>query len=667
MAAHVRDARSAGGALRVAKVVFVVALAVLVCLSLGGCKISDRLTETIYDQDSDDIDYDNPSKVLVQDPTAEATTDELPLIENEDEEKDDQEEEEPEQDEETNTDESAQAPDMSGNTGTSYSVTEGGTLVYGDGEGSGEGDGVGEGAGDEGDGGSEEGDGENETEGGSDEGEGRGDDAGGDEVGGSGGSRGGGSKTLYSSVGSSQKVPTGIDYVAACGEAATIVSMLAGDSDALRYTDSEWANRKNVKKVLGDRYNDDVQIAWSEDGDNYDLSSEALQAMIDDEKLECVFVTSGELTLTEKQQETLQDAGITISVLPDSTTATNIEEKVEWVGRIFEAGDKTNKKARNRADSYVDFHDEILEDAADIASTKTKDNDGAPVESSKTQYYTLYVSGWADDVTYTRNDDVTIAYGIGICTVGHLWSPLYYYMSVGGAYNTSNDYRGKTSSKTQTTLVNQFNTNHVGMYASAFNKSSFVDSFPISSGNTAYGWTYLDDISSGTGFGSEEFPYVITSNQADAEKMENDRELGEDNDDINTLYEMYPLVSNSGSSVRQHWIGFEGTKPNATVCYATGGTTEAQNDDLSISELSRMAKNADYDVVTNPEGLFGESWTDGSVESVLETAWISYLYYPDEHKDNYVSQTVYDFYSEFYGCELTSSQLSTILEGPEDD
>lgn len=111
MAAHVRDARSARGALRAAKLVFVVALAVLVCLSLGGCKISDRLTETVYDQDSGDVDYDNPSKVLVQDPTAEATTDELPLIENEDEEKDDQEEEEPEQDEETNTDESAQAPD----------------------------------------------------------------------------------------------------------------------------------------------------------------------------------------------------------------------------------------------------------------------------------------------------------------------------------------------------------------------------------------------------------------------------------------------------------------------------------------------------------------------------------------------------------------------------
>lgn len=126
MAAHVRDARSAGGALRVAKVVFVVALAVLVCLSLGGCKISDRLTETIYDQDSDDVDYDNPSKVLVQDPTAEATTDELPLIENEDEEKDDQEEEDPTEDDETNTDEEATMPDLSSSSSTAYSITDGG-------------------------------------------------------------------------------------------------------------------------------------------------------------------------------------------------------------------------------------------------------------------------------------------------------------------------------------------------------------------------------------------------------------------------------------------------------------------------------------------------------------------------------------------------------------
>lgn len=651
--------RAAHGVLRAVQLVLVVLMAATLCASLGGCKISDRLTEVIYDQESEDIDYDNPSKVLVQDTEAEETTTELPLVETGDEEKDDQEEEDPTEDEEETTDEEATTADVTQQISTTYSTTTGGSLAAGN-NGSG-------GEGEDSEGGSEASEeSDDETSGGDAEGAGKGGSEGdaSSALGGESGARSGGDTTYYAEVGTNQQVASGIDYVAACGEAATIVSMLAGDAGALLYTDAEWASRSKIKKVLGSRYNTDVVQAWSDDGDSYDLSDAMLQTMIEDERLECVFVMSGCETLTDAQQDALEEAGIVIQVLPDMTTATNITATVEWVGRMFEAGDNQNSTALERAEAYVQFHDELLEEVADVASTSTTDNSGKPVSSSGTQYYTLYVSDWVKNVSYVGSSaDLSTKYGIGICTVGYAWSPLYYYMSVGGAYSTSSVSKGNYTSGT--TLVWQFNTNQLTMKESDFSKSSLVTNYQKNSGNTAYGWTYL--CSSGyIGVGTDQFPLVITDTQDSAERMLADREYGESSDSINSLYELYPLISYTTGSVTYSWVGLQGT--SSVMCYAVGGLTSSQSSGQTYTQMKNALEGstADYDVVTNPEGLFGESWTQGSVESVLEAAWISYLYYPDEHESNYVAQTIADFYAEFYGYALSSSELETILAGPED-
>ena len=69
----------------------------------------------------------------------------------------------------------------------------------------------------------------------------------------------------------------------------------------------------------------------------------------------------------------------------------------------------------------------------------------------------------------------------------------------------------------------------------------------------------------------------------------------------------------------------------------------------------------DYDVYVNPCGLFS-SWTGGSLESVLETAWASYVFQSDEDDGGYLEDRVRSFYSDFYGYEL-GDEYDGVVDG----
>lgn len=632
------------------KKVLCVILSAALVFNMTGCKESDKLTEIIYDQDSEEIDYDNETKVLVQDPSAEETTNQLPAVDQEeDQDEDEREEEDPEEDEEDNTDLIASEIDVSYGSGTGYSTTDTGDQevegISGTSEESDEGTGTQD---------SNEGD---ESSGGN---SGTGDLDQGNTTGVT-GARSGGDRTYYSNTGTYEEPPEGVDYVAAVGEAATIVSMLAGDADALLYTDEEWVSRDGIQEVLGDKYNDDVEVLWEYDDGAYSISDENLQVLIDDENLECVFYTSGTDMLTEDQIDELEDAGIVVSVLPNMRTATYIKEAVSWIGEIFAEGDNENEAAADLADEYIDFHDEILETASEIADTSTVDDDGEPVTSTSTQYYTLYVSDWIDEVEYVGANqqyvNLDTSNGIGVTTVGYSWSPLPYYLSVAGVYNTANDVRGKTQGST--VLVWQFNANHLRNYESDFYPTGLVSSYNHGSGNTSYGWTYL--CSGGyIGVGTDQFPMVIVNSQHAQKLMEADMNA---DDDTNSLYKIYDEHSTTNRAATISWVGPLGVEEEGPY-YAVGGLTVQQGTSETSSEDLQTQYDS-YGIEVNPEGIF-ESWTEGTVESVLETAWISYLYYSDEYdSDNYVAQTIYDFYATFYGYSLSSDQLEEILAGPE--
>ena len=649
------DGRRGAGSLRsCARGAALVLLSAVLALGMAGCKDSRKITEIFYDQSYETVDYDNPTKLMIQDENAEETSDSLPLVQTESAPPELQEETKPEEDDEDeeNQDEADQV-DLTALSGTGYSTSSNGTA-----------DSAGSGAGaDEGGSSSEEqgsldgGDGEIEN---SDYPEGiSGND---NDTGGTDGARAGGETTYYDSTGDLADIPTGVDYVAAVGETATMVSVLAGDAGALLYTDDEWANRDNIQSVLGSKYNSSVQVVWTYEKDNtYTLSDEGLAAMIADEQLEAVLLTSGVSSITSDQQAQLEAAGIIVQTIPGTDKASSITDAMTVLGNLFATGDNANTAASSLASSYKTFHDDTVKEAADLANVEPSDAGSAPVTPSESPKYTVYVSDWVDDVDYVGASaglSLDTSDGLGVVTLGYKWSPMCYYLSVGGAVNTAAE-RGDSSG---TALLWGFNTNHVSAFASDFTKSAMVSSYQVNSAvnnmGTAYGWTYLCS-SSFVGAGTTDFPCVIVNTQSAKGRLEASRDAGEG---VNTPYKIYGVQTwtNPDSGARFTWVGPLRSDEAGGIGFSVMGLTSQQSAEQSLDDITGAWDGRTYQVLVNPCGLF-ESWTDGTIESVLEAAWISYYYNGGSNP----SQAIADFYGEFYGYSLSSDEIAAILNGLE--
>lgn len=583
-----------------------------------------KITEIIYDQTAEEIDYDNETKVLINDAAAEETTDLLPLLEKVD---DSLETDFTEENPELGEDESDQStPD------TDLSDTDGDAVSTEDGDGDDADTNI---------------DGKNPSDNQDPDDEGPGIvemRAGKD------------NKPYYSSSGLYDTPPTGVDYVAAVGEAATIVSVLAGDSGALLFTSEEWVGRSNVKKVLGAKYNDSVQAAWSGDGTSSNQLSDAnLEAMIANKDLECVFVMSGDDSLSESQMERLEDEGILVSVIPAMTTASNIKEALTWVGKVFALGDNDNESAQALAETYVEFHDGIVSETSSTAGVSSSDENGKPQYRADGKY-TVYISDWKYFNAYVGDIELDISNGVGVARTGYTWSPLAYYMSVGGAANTASVSVAGTIDADM--LVWQFEANHVPAKSSNFTPSDSSISYPTTGGNSYDRVLLTSPVGDEQGLGTKRFPAVIVKTQAMAVSMEADKKSSG-----NSLYKIYDKQTSSevSNGMILPFVGPLGA--DGKVRYSTAGLTKWQSYSQDSSGVDSIIEvDADYSIYVNPEGLF-ESWTDGTIESVLESAWISDKF-QDGYSDTELRDKVREFYKKFYGYDLSDGELETILSGP---
>jgi hypothetical protein len=604
-----------------------IVLMVVMLNVLSGCRDSLKLVEVIYDQAAEEIDYANPTKVLVNDPFAIAVSEELPLIRPTDEGREDEEEEsEPNRGEAELQLELPQTEVNPNSSVPSGSNNGGGGSTPGN------------------NGGENDGDPHNPNV------------SDGDEVPMRAGT---GNVPYYGSTGAYDEPPTGVDYVAACGEAATIVTMLAGQQGALLYTDQQWLSRPLLQQTFGSRISADTQAAWSGDGgDGSQLSDAMLDTMIADERLDCIFVMSGTAPLTSAQQERVKDAGIIVSVLPDMRTATNIKAAVRWIGTIFSEGDNANTQAKSLADQYISFHDDVAKQAANAADVDWGDNNGqANVNSHNT--YTLYISNWDAAARYqgTRSGLlVTSPQGVAFTRIGYQWSPLTYYMSVGGAVNNA---AIKMRNETGTCVVWQFHANNVPATANDFSPGLSANYFPTT--GAPYDRVLLDS-PEGYGIGSARFPAVVVSSQTIANSMSADKSAANE-----TLYKVYGLQTLVSNGVTYNWVGPMGSSdPTAggEIRFSTAGMLQHQEPNQTSSAAQGIIDaNPDYGIYVNPSGLF-ESWVDGSVESILEAAWISTMFDTGGFTQSSMTQKITEFYQTFYGHTLTSAELNLILAGP---
>ena len=167
-------------------------------------------------------------------------------------------------------------------------------------------------------------------------------------------------------------------------------------------------------------------------------------------------------------------------------------------------------------------------------------------------------------------------------------------------------------------LAHVVNTTSVNANYSAIKASSIV--WPIAGGTTDSdwdGWTRVNGVKRNTG--TSGYDYSLTRYTQNA-----------------TNFDM------GSPSYRAFICRTDEVRDRIIADRDAGGLYAAGNARTSI-------ESNDYNVVLNPCGLFC-SWTDGSMESILETAWAYKVFRSD---DGFFESQLSDFYSRFYGYSLT--------------
>ncbi len=660
---HICYIRSKFGlALRVAACIL---LAACVAFSFAGCRDSDALKEIIYDQTSDSIDKDNPDKIYINDSSSDETTDKLPALENdenapvtderqslvvygsspntknietkqslydatpefsgieasgtvafyyaEDENASDHEvahETEYSQDDEeleyfntSNTEIDSQAP-MTGSEGSDDSSSEEG-----------------------GDSGHDNLTSEESDDGGSDDGD---------------------YTIIYNTADPNQKPPK-ISKIAASGAYATIVAMIGGKG-ALAATDYTTLHSKfsDVFDCSG------VKTGWKSDGEM------DVDAIIES--------GAGAVLLKAKPsnsiQKKLKKANVNITLIGDLYTSQEIKDTVKTVGEML--SDSTSiqykGKTQDRASDYIEFHDRVVKASCDAngglaqagncgqlqkSSAKDKANNSF---SSDSATYTALVVEYDSSAKYVGESKAgwkITQPGLAFGNAGYSSSPVAYYIQAGGLIdNSSYELRRETGGGLAPLWQFwSFKFKKSEWSGSSINKVSSSVEDALKKENKLLLATQensLEALNLGDSFGTDTFPKLIAKSARIKQGIiSNSKELK------STLHP-FGFVS---SDVISH-LG-----PTIDIYTCIGFSKDLTGSNPLGSSIPEES------IEIQPTGLFCD-WTTGTVESFLESAWVNDVVKGNSEKVSWENE-VQEFYSAFYGYDLTSSDWNYIKAGAE--
>ena len=675
-------------------------LALAACVfGLSGCRISDALTEVVYDQTSDIIDYDNPTKIYVNDSTADQESDQFSAKEVSDdtdvvsstvqnlvvfssnpntqgfttkksvwsktpdfrgleasetvafvksddadafdhpltiEEPEEEPQQEPEVVQQTTPDPNAE-PVSSGAASPTEKTADtdksGGTGETGDdgwedipadaGTGSASGSG---------DSGSAPDPGETEE----------------------GGGNGNGEVPVAYDAADPTADPPKADKIAAFGPAATIVQMIGGKG-ALAATDSDTAASK-FADVFADSMGE-IAVGWS--GDGADASDMNVDAIVSS-GAKTILVYMGDYLdgLSDADRQALSKAGITLTVIYPLNSSGNIKRDVEVVGQVLSES-KNIQHAGNterRASDYASFHDRVVKAAADAHGGlagdtvyQTGGDDDVPGFSSESPKYTLLVDAFDASASYTGSEisGWKPSDGLAFASGGYSDTPVSYYIQAGGLVNTIAERTNSTASGEY--VVWQFTANSFKFKRRDWNGGSVTDdASTIASDSLSLVTTPYDEhamFAYGQSLGTDAFPRLVAKSSSIRQ------ELLTNSADPNGLYHPYGFLDFDAGSAYSSF----GPVSAVIACLGVNGASSGNENIYASGSID------EDDVVVNPTGLFSD-WTAGTVESFLESAWANDVVLDGGSKVDWQG-CVNDFYSEFYGYGLSSSDWNYMLEG----
>ena len=442
--------------------------------------------------------------------------------------------------------------------------------------------------------------------------------------------------------------PPKVDSIAAFGPAATIVQMLGG-SKALAATDADTL-ASSFATVF-----DTSEIVVGFSGDGSDPEQMNVDAIIQSgAKIVLVYAGTYFSSLSESDQKKLSDAGVTQAVLYPMNSSGNIKQDVLVVGDMLSeaAGIQYAGQTAQRAAQYVSFHDEVVNAAANanggLAGTQVFESgsDSVPAFDTDQAVYTLLIDEFDSSATYTGNakSGWVPQGGLAFASAGYGTTPVSYYIQAGGLVNNAAE---KTNMGDSGKVVAwQFMDN-----AFPFNPNQWSGSSTTANASSPDDYSLLTTTVNlhamfpfGSSFGSSWFPKIIVTSP--------DIETNLINNSINEsgVYHPYPFIT-AGANAAYSMFGPTSSIPS---CIGFDGS---QGGSVNLLDVDGATQIHDENVVVNPKGLFSD-WTEGTVESFLEAAWVCDVVKGDSPVgwQEYVNR----FYSDFYGYSLTSTDWNTM-------
>lgn len=434
---------------------------------------------------------------------------------------------------------------------------------------------------------------------------------------------------------------------AAVGEIATIVRML-GWEGALVATSQSVGSRTLISQVFSDI--SDVPTVWTGDGsDGLDVNGFNQLLEI---KPDVVYYSPDCGSLTQNQIDVLGENGIAVTILDSMNYATGVKNNVLAIGQQmgeaaksksmeYEAWfDATISKPGRRgigrysptsiigiaASSYGGSYINANYDSDGTSSGSFQDSDRDPYSGGMA---TLFISDWDDTASYylagehTADGREIVENGMAVANTGYTNSPISYYMSMGGVSNTG----ARASNET---------------YNRTYYVASMTTCFVLNSGQ----YDVRSDLIGRGGDGA----HYTTSIEAYCSYLGADKSYLSNAPEFPAVVVANQNIKNRIESSNFHWKVHDRLVESSVLRgYKMLGTSR---------NYVASAIQGDYDVYVNPDGV--GSWMEGSAESPLETLWITNMFHGSYFN---IGQEIYDFYNQFYGYQLSNSQIDAILAG----
>lgn len=434
-------------------------------------------------------------------------------------------------------------------------------------------------------------------------------------------------REIYDSNGNKITLPEKVNsvVVAGAGGAATATQMLGG-KNIISGSSSSFTQSSLAREVFN-LDSTKTQTFWDGEGES-PMSSANFEKMLKKKPDVCVY-TNGSGSFSDSQIAALKKKKIACVVLPKMNTADNIQEGLNILAEMIgdRSGEDGGVDAAEMAEKYEKYCHNLISEVKGKTGLFTWDNTdfnndydstGRKKTANSTAadgQYTLYLSGW-ENCTYKitsagstlfQDDD-----GVGIAPRGYSNSPLSYYLSVSGVCN--NGARFTESGKSECAVV-------------PFNRNVFTHS--TNGSFSFYGRT------------TESFVRAKSGETIDSA-------LG-DNDFKGIIVDSAETKNAINSSKSWDYYG------KTTVNNVTDFGFEANG-----KLINSYVRSRDWDIYVNPYGI--DSWTEGSVESILETKWAAWEFH-NAFTESEVKQEIKEFYQTFYNYSLSNSQVSQILAG----